>query len=488
MKNYLNLLIAVFFAFGFTSCSSDAEDFEEKNENVTTTTEKPDQNLQVENFIYRGMSDIYLYQKDVPELAAGYFSNQSSKDNFLATFATPEKLFDKLTPSHDRFSYLIEDYRDMNRMAAGTTSTTGMSFGLVRYCNSCSEIFGYIRLVQPNSPAQAAGVERGMIFNRVNGQQLTASNFSSLLNSNNFSIGLATIEGSEITELDRSIDLSKREMVENPIVISKTLNVDGTKVGYLLYDSFTADFDEQLNNVFGEFKSAGVTELILDLRYNGGGSVRTATDLASMITGQFPNKLFMKEKWNDKYQAYFEEKDPKSLLNNFNSKLRTGTAINHLNLSRVFVLTTGTSASASELVINGLDPYIDVVHVGDVTTGKFQASVAIYDSPDFSKDSNLNSSHYYAIQPLVLKSHNANNVSDYVNGLIPDHQLKEDVRNMGKLGEPGEPLLDLAINLIKGNRISVPEVRSFPVVGESDMFKPTYKNMYLEKELPLLKN
>lgn len=478
------LLFALLSGLIFTSCSSDTEDFEEE----AIAPETPSTaDLEVENFIYRGMSDIYLYKDDVDVLTDNYFSSTADKEDFLLDFSSPEKLFDRLTSAQDRFSYLIEDYNEMNRMASGTETTTGMNFGLVTYCNSCNEVFGYVKLVLPGSTAAENGVERGMIFNRVDGQQLTKSNINSLLNASSFSIGLAKIEGSTISELDRSITLTERAVSNNPVIISEILDIDGNKTGYLFYNSFDADFDEELNTAFADFKSAGVNDLILDLRYNGGGSVRTATDLGAMITGQFEGKVFMKEKWNKKYQTYYEQREPESLLNNFNSELRTGTSINSLNLNRVFVLTTGQSASASELIINGLDPYIDVVHIGEVTTGKFQASVTLYDSPNFSEDHNsLKSTHNYALQPLVLKSSNANDVSDYVNGLTPDFKLDEDVLNMGKLGDVTEPLLKLAIDVIKGNRISIPEVKAYDEIGNSEMNKPNYQRMYIDK-LPEVK-
>jgi len=482
MRSYLkNSPIFIFtFLSGilFISCSEDSVEVEKA---TAATTPPVTAEYEIENFIYRGMSDVYLYKKDVAVLKENYFASQAKKNNFFATFSSPDGLFKKLMSSQDRFSYLIDNYEEMDKSMAGTTSTTGMEFGLVNYCNSCSEVLGYVRNVLPGSNADEQGVKRGMIFNRIDSQQLTTSNYSSLLAASGFSIGLAKIENNTVSNLPQEIALNKRNHTSNPIVISKTLDINGKKVGYLYYNSFDADFDEELNAAFGNLKGEGVTDLVLDLRYNGGGSVRTATDLAAMITGQFSGKLFMKEQWNEKYQTYYEQQDPQSLLNNFNKSLRTGTAINSLNLNRVFVLTTRSSASASELIINGLDPYIDVVHIGDVTTGKFQASVTLYDSPNFSQENSaLKTSHKYAIQPLVLKSLNANNVSDYVNGLNPDLVQKEDIKNLGTLGDVNEPLLKTAIDFIKGNRVSIKDVKTYPLVGENAMFEANYQTMYLD--------
>lgn len=487
MKILKVIFLFLFSGFFFSACSTDSEEHQE-SEKAEKPEEEPGIELEVENFLWRGMNDIYLYNADVAVLSNDYFSSQEEKESYLAAFSTPEALFKRFLSSQDKFSDLIEDYREMNRMAAGSTLTSGLSFGLVKYSNS-NNVFGYVKLVLPGSQAEEAGAERGMLFNRVNGYPLTTSNFQSLLISSSFTLGLAQIQGNVISNIDRELTITERQHVENPVVISKILDLEGQKTGYLFYKSFDQDFDEELNQAFGNFKTEGVTDLILDLRYNGGGSVRSATDLASMITGQFPDQLFMKEKWNEKYQNYFEERDPESLLNNFNTKIRTGTMIESLKLNRVFVLSTSSTASASELIINGLDPYIEVVHIGEKTVGKFQASLVLYDSPDYSKgSSNLNSSHHFAIQPLVLKSHNANDVSDYVEGLVPDYDLSEDYKNLGVLGEPDEPLLKFAIDIIQENRIYLPEVKTLPKVGDSEMFKKNHQRMYIDnKKLPVIK-
>jgi C-terminal processing protease CtpA/Prc len=484
LQNYKLFILYVLIGGFISSCSTDADDIGPK-EVVPGTPNSED--LTVENFIYRGMNEIYLYKSDVPVLADDFFESQTEKNDFLDNFETPEDLFyDGLVAPQDRFSFIVDDYVELENLFSGVSTTTGMSYGLVRYCNGCSDVFGYVRLVLPNTSADEQGVQRGMVFNRVDGQQLTDSNFGTLLAPNTFTIGLATLEGNEITPLDQTITLTKREYVKNPVIVKKVIDIEGQKVGYLYYDSFTADFDEELNDAFGEFQAAGVTDLVLDLRYNGGGSVRTATDLASMITGQFAGEVFMREEWNEKYQTFFENEQPERLVNRFNTTIKTGEAINSLNLNRVFVLTTLRSASASELVINGLNPYIDVIQIGETTTGKFQASVTLYDSANFGRE-NANTTHTYAIQPLVLKSVNSAGVSDYVNGLDPDFELEEDISNLGQLGDPEEPYLNLALDIILGNRISIPHIeQSYRPFGESGMNQPDYQKMYIDNLPPVI--
>ncbi len=482
MKRYKLLFLALLIGGFLNSCSEDRDDID----TIPPIGEQRD--LTVENFVWRGLNEIYLYKSDVPELADNFFSTQAQKNDFLDNFDTPEELFfDGLTAPQDRFSFIVDDFVALENSFAGISKTTGMNFNLSFISSGSNDLLGFVRYVLPGTSAAEKGVKRGDLFTKVNGTQLTANNFQELLASPTVTISLATLDGNNLTETGETKTLTNAEFTANPVFIKKVLNINGAKVGYLMYNSFTRDFDKDLNQAFGEFQAAGVTDLILDLRYNGGGSVRTATDLASMITGQFPGQIFMKEVWNEKYQAFFEstEEGRESLLNRFNTKISTGETINSLNLSRVFVLTTQRSASASELIINGLKPYIEVIQVGDVTTGKFTASVTLYDSPNFGRN-NVNTTHKYALQPLVLKSVNAAGVSDFVDGLPPDHLIKENIRSLGILGDENEPLLKVALDVLQGNRASIQYTREeFKSMGESSMFNLDYQRMYIDQLPPV---
>lgn len=414
----------------FSSCFKDKDDVLQ----VAST-------LDIQNFIYRGLNFFYLYKADTPELANDAFASQQELDNFLNMYNSPQALFDYLVSAQDRFSILVDDYIALENALGGTTMNNGMEYGLVFYPDGSGNVFGYVRYVLPNTDAATAGLERGVIFNTVDGQQLTETNFSSLLEPTSYTIGLASFDGTNITATGDAVTLTKTEYTENPVYIAETLNVNGQQIGYLMYNAFTRDFDPQLNAAFAQFLADGITELVIDLRYNGGGSVETANDLSSMVTGQFNGQIFYTEQWNDDRQ---EEYASDGL---FNNAISTGEAINSLNLNKVYILTSARTASASELVINGLDPYINVVQVGDTTTGKFQASFLLYDAPapGFSR-SEANPDHTYAMLPLVFKTANANGYTDFINGLDPDIVVEEDYANLGILGDVNEPLLAAALN------------------------------------------
>ncbi|WP_300436440.1 S41 family peptidase [Christiangramia sp.] len=481
------LILHCLFFLVFTSCTKD-EEVMENTENRTENVVNPPENeeLEVENFVYNGLNEIYLYKADVPELADNFFSTSNEKQEFLAGTSSPEALFDDLTAPFDRFSFITDDYNSLEERFQGMSGATGIKFGIGQISGT-GNVFGIIRYVLPNTSAAEAGLKRGNIFTEINGQKLTSSNFQRLIAMETITINVGYVEDNQIVLTNNEVTLTDDAYTENPIYISKTFYISGKKIGYIMYNSFIANFDDELNNAFGDFKAEGITDLILDLRYNGGGSVESAKDLSSMITGQFNEKVFIKERWNDKYQNHFENQNPEALINRFDDKLRNGTAINSLNLSEVYVLTSGSSASASELVINALNPYINVIQVGDRTVGKFQASVTLYDSEDFGK-AGASSNHTYAMQPLVYKSINSVGVSDYVDGLEPDISYVENLNDFGVLGESNEPLLEKAINDILGrsqtNKSAIQRL-DFNQLGESGMNNIEYQRMYIN-ELPKL--
>lgn len=476
MKKYISVLtIAILLLSTLQACQKDQDDIIQPNS----------ENLEVQNFIWKGLNQYYLWQTDVPNLADNRFANQTAKDAFLMNYKVPEELFDALrvSPTIDRFSWMVDDYVTLEQSLQGTSKNNGVDFGLSYKPNSTTEVFGYVRYIIPGSDASNKDIRRGDIFTAVNGTQLTVSNYESLLFGTNdsYTLNMADYNGTTINSNGKTVTLTKTTLTENPILVKKVITIGTKKIGYLMYNGFYADFDLQLNTAFGDFKTQGITDLVLDLRYNSGGSVRTATYLASMITGQHTGKVFAKQQWNSKINAYFEKEDPNGLRNFFTDKIGS-TPINSVNMSKVYILTTKSSASASELIINGLKPHVNVVQIGDVTTGKNVGSVTLYDSPDLGPN-NKNPKHKYAMQPIVLKIVNSEGFGDYFNGLTPTHELKETISTFGVLGNENEPLLKLAIAKITGTGKMTTQStgKQFEFFKDSKSMNPFGNQMYLEK-------
>lgn len=454
--------------------------------------QKVPNDLAVNDFIWKGLNLYYLWQADVPDLADSRFSNQNDLNSFLYGYNDPANLFQNLlykpkslfpeSQAVDRFSVISSDYIELEGVLSGTTKNNGADYALFYKNGSDINIFGVVRYILPNSDADQKDIRRGDIFYAVNGVALTAQNYSELLRNDNYTLNLANFDTGNITPNGRSVTLSKSVLSENPVYLTKVIVSGSHKIGYLVYNGFYPNYETQLNNAFAEFKAAGITDFVLDLRYNSGGSVATATHLASMITGQFPGQVFAKEQWNQKAEDYFESHGSNQLYNYFGNKINTGAAIAALNLTKMYVLTTKATASASELVINGLEPYINVIQIGDKTIGKNVGSITLYDSPTFAKK-DVNPAHRYAMQPLVLKIVNKNGFGDYTNGLDPDFLLKENLGNLGVLGDENEPLLQLAIMNIRNSApktINNPE-QSFRDFKNSKSIHLGGNDMYVDK-------
>lgn len=436
--------------------------------------------LEVNDFVWKGLNLYYLWQADVPDLADNRFSNQSELNAFLKTYDSPTTLFNHLRIDNtiDRFSVIFSDYTVLEGILTGNTKNNGVDYGIKLKPGSDTEVFGWVRYIIPNSDASTKDIQRGDIFYAINGIPLTVDNYRTLLADDTYTLNLADYDGGNITPNGQSVTLTKTELAENPIFINTVINQGTHNIGYLMYNGFYSAYDNQLNDVFGNFISQNVTDLVLDLRYNSGGSVNTATKLASMITGQFSGQIFAKQQWNAKAQAYYESNNPASLLNKFYSGL------NGLNLNKVYVLTSKSTASASELVINCLKPYIEVIQIGDKTTGKNVGSVTLYDSPTYGK-TDVNPSHKYAMQPIVLKIVDKNGFGDYTTGIAPTltNTYIELFEDMGVLGNPSEPLLSRAINLItaSGKQATVSNDVSKRDFADCKTVNPLRTEMYVER-------
>lgn len=476
MKRFLSVFTLVALLFIGISCN--------KEENAIP------QDIQIQNFIWKGLNAFYFWQQDVDNLADDRFTSQEQLNTFLEGYPQPDELFYSLLnnyPTTDKYSWIVDDYVALEQLLQqGISGTTGVEFGLAYETNSDVDVYGYVKYIVPNSDAETKNIRRGDIFDAVNGVQLTVDNYRSLLFSraiSGYTLNLADFNGGNPVGNGTAIELVKTEVQENPVFITKTFTISGHTIGYLMYNSFTQAFNTELNDAFLTLKNEGVTDLVLDLRYNPGGSVQTATYMASMITGQYTGELFTKENWNSKWQNYFEGSNPEYLINNFVNQLSDGSAINSLNLNDVVILTTGGTASASELVINGLNPYINVTTIGTKTEGKYVASVTLYDSDNYGREG-ANPNHTWAMQPIVLEELNKLDVNDK-DGFDPIILLPENRENLGTLGEVTEPLLERAITFITtGSRMSTNRtIENSKELTNSKKHTLIGTNMYVDKEL-----
>ncbi|TDQ25474.1 S41 family peptidase [Tenacibaculum caenipelagi] len=453
-------------------------------------------NIEVQNFVWKGLNAYYLWQDLVPDLADSRFSNDNEVYSYLSGYDNPANLFYNLLymPNEypkdpDRtYSWIVDDYIALEQAFAGIRLTSGMKLEGADYANGSGGYYVYVYDVVNGSDANTQGVTRGMIITEVNGTTLTRANVNDLFANNTLTIHLADYNGGNPVSNGTTITVTKSQVTENPVKVSNVITDGSHTIGYLLYNQFSSDFDGDLNAEFANFKTAGITDLIIDLRYNGGGSVQTAAYLGSMITGQYTGELFAKQIWNHKVM---EVTNPDLLINNFTDQILNKNSqgnvvlnevINSLNLNTVYFIVSDGTASASELVINALKAYIDVKLVGIQTYGKHVGSITLYDSDDYTRNGSNLKSHTWAMQPIVLEIQNKNG-ENAPEGFIPEVIMEEDPGNLGILGDPTEPLLERTIQYITTGAKGIPTMKKgiqFSPSWNSDMMRPDYNNMYVE--------
>jgi C-terminal processing protease CtpA/Prc len=490
MKKRLLIILSV--AFVGLSCSVDDDSLNPGGPNPD-----PSANLDIQDFMWKSLNLWYFWQAEVPNLADGRFTGNEEYTEFLQSEANPtDFLENQLLFSEDRFTFYSDDYEEFTNSLTGVTKSNGLSFGLIAY--GTNQVAGYVRYVTPNSDAAEEDISRGEFFNGVDGNQLTESNYIDLLYGENdtYTLNMANYENGTFVANGKDVTLTSQEnFQENPIYITNTIEVNGQKIGYIYYNRFLTDYDEELNQAFGDLKAQGVTDLVLDLRYNRGGFTSSAILLSSMIYGTNTNDLFLRRIYNPKLQEVYSN----SADDNFRDKTSNGITLNTLNLNRVYILTTNRSASASELIINGLDPYVEVIQVGTTTTGKNEFSVTLVDDPTrdglpfvytAARESFINPDNSWAIQAIIGRVENAVGFSDYTDGFTPEIELAEDVLNLGILGDLNEPLLARAIEDITG----VSGKRDFSVrmpaipIADSDSFLPNKDLLIMDNLMPITKN
>ncbi len=485
MKNLLAMKKLPFLALLAILCFSCNND-----DDVVLTPSSDD--VTVQDFMWKAMNLWYFWQAEVPDLADTRFTSNQEYTEYLQATPDPADFIESLRFSEDRFTFYNEDYEVLLNSLSGVSKSNGLQFFVIDLTqDETDNLFGFIRNVVPGSTAAAAGLKRGDIFYGVNGQVLTQENYVDLLfgddDSYTLNMGEPDVANRLVNQTNEEITLVKIEnFQENPIRLDTVLSINGQKIGYLMYRQFNRNFNTELNEAFGRFLSENVSDLILDMRYNGGGSVNTSRLLSSMIYGPNTNDLYIRQRWNDKLQ---EEFTASQLEDYFADEVSSGVPLNSLRLNRVFVLTTGRTASASELVMNGLDPYIEIIQIGTTTTGKNEFSISLVDDPDNSfiydstREANINVENSWIIQPLVGRNENSVGFLDYTAGFAPDFELAEDVFNLGTFGDPSEPLLAKAIEEITG--VSSKAVTTIPSISfdEKDYAPKEPSMMLLDRPL-----
>ncbi|HKK62746.1 MAG TPA: S41 family peptidase [Bacteroidales bacterium] len=381
------------------------------------------------------------------EMNTYYFWEDEIDSNLYPTENEPEDFFYSLLSTNDRFSWIVDDYQALINSFNNIELSTGMSPYFINIGNG-NEVIVIIEYVSEGSPADSAGILRGDIITEINGETLNINNYADLFYSDNVTLGFGELKDNTIVPINREIKLEARVIEQNPIVHYEIIDYQDQKTGYLVYTGFSAGDNDKwvdsLDQVLTDFQDSGISELVVDLRYNPGGRVNVANHLAASVAPSdiSANKsVFVKYQWNTLLNNYFLQEDGEN-SSNLVLLFEDSPTVN-LNLQNIYFLTSPHSASASELIIIGLEPYMNVMHIGENTYGKPFGSITIKDTEDPPR-------HSWAMQPIVFQYTNAEGFTDFIDGLEPDYYIDDDLFFAKPFGDITDPLLAKALEEITG--------------------------------------
>ncbi len=323
-----------------------------------------------------------------------------------------------IRPSGDKFSSVFDNKDDWNGAMGFDADGIGISWSSAK--DSLT-----LKRVNSESSAGKIGLARGDRIMAVNGVQIrdlkADTNWRSLFGNGKMgskvSLSLLTRSGKS-RNVSIQVTINPQNPPENIILTTR----NGNKVGYLYLEHFSTSQFKNITDHFKIFKNAGVRDLVLDLRYNSGGTMQKAEILASLIGGESVNgKLFIRwersQRYEDNKKEYVFESSPESM-----------------GARRLVVLTTDDTCSASETVINGLRPYMPVYTVGSATCGK-PYGVELIEFGDKT------------LAPVTARLLNSRGEGHYSSGIRADFKVKDDLTH--QLGDPQEAMLKKALEVLE---------------------------------------
>ncbi|MDR1743171.1 MAG: hypothetical protein LBR48_05045 [Dysgonamonadaceae bacterium] len=419
----------------------------------------------VTQFVYDGMSSYYLWNKEV----ASKVPTTEDSD--------PEQYFYSIlnsTDSEHGWSWITDDVESLLSSFSGEeTKAFGFNPLPLWYDNTYTNIVAFVRYVFPNTPAAAAGLKRGEVITHVNGTPLNINNYSAIYGATSATV--FTVYDQNL-ENPRDVQITPANFNTDPVLYKNIYTLGGKNTGYLFYTNFISNYNSSLYNAFQTFKQEGIDELVLDLRYNTGGDISAAVYLASLIAPKtyVENKsVFSSISYNDNLNAIYDKYDwdRNDYLGDYTKSTEQNPLNVNLNLSKIYIIATSGSYSASELLTFCLAPYMDVVHIGEKTGGKYTVSITIHAYDSF-KDANgasraqplydessmtlsqKNTLKNWAMQPIVGR-YTDKNGNDFIStdGLIPNYAIESqeyNTKTWKPIGDKDDYLFAKALSLITG--------------------------------------
>ncbi len=394
--------------------------------------------------IYLYTKEVYLWHEVLPSYGA-FNPRQYTGATDLEAAKNEMAAIRSFQPEDKRHSYsFVTTTAGSNAIQTGEDQDYGffIKAGSVDKVAPYDSVYWYVEYVYKNSPSGLGGVQRGWYISKINNTSIGYDNASVKLLNDVF-FGTGSTANFEFTKSDGStvnLTLNKATYTANSVLYTNVFTNGASKTGYIVFNQFFGDVSRtELGNAFSDFAARGINELVVDLRYNHGGSTQTQDTLADLIAPSSANgKTMYTYIYNDSLQAgKFPLLSKKYSLSPFSFTPANNTVnvqkAGSLNLLRVFFIVSSETASASELLINNLRPYLEVKLVGDTTYGK---PVGFFPIPIFD----------YAIYPISFKTVNSAGSADYYDGFAPDKLTPDGINK--NWGDPTEPSLASALNYI----------------------------------------
>ena len=435
MKSYPYLLILSMAFVVSLSCKKSNPASSDSPANTDTIAVASAKDLLLDS-LYLYTKEVYLWHEVIPSYAA-FNPRQYTGSTDLIAAKSEMKAIRALQPQDKKHSYsFVTTQAGSDAIQTGSDQDYGFFIKAASLDKALpyDSVYWFVQYVYKNSPSGIAGVQRGWYISKINNSPIGYDN-ASIAVLNEIFFGTGSSASFTFTKPDGTtveINLAKAAFTANSVLYSDVITNGSTKTGYIVFNQFFGSGSvTELTNAFNNFAAKGINELVVDLRYNHGGSTTTQDAFANLIVPSSANgKTMYTYIFNDSLTAgKFPLLKRKPGFSNV-SFLPSNNTVNYEKaggvnaLSRVFFIVSKETASASELLINNLRPYLDVKLVGDTTYGK---PVGFFPISIFN----------YAIYPISFKTVNSAGSAEYYNGFAPDKLTPDGVnKNWGDVNEP----------------------------------------------------
>lgn len=433
-SSLIRILFFLFFGIFLISCEVDdkPEVYEEGSNKYTN------------DWIYNQMKKYYKWNETMPD-----------KGDLAIN---PKEYFNRLLNKSDLYSYAV--HPDFPKTVPQSLRRNfGFDISFTEYQN---KIYGVILYALYDSPAKNNGLLRGQLITKINDEELNLNNYDKIYKN----IATATHLDLEIVAYSKETGFSNPEKVSllqgfsfSQPISSQVISNNNTKIGYVEIPHFDVGQAQLFLQTFQELKNQNVTELVLDLRYNGGGDVSSATALSIILAPNIKSSdLFIQFEGN-KNGGIVKQSFQQALESNEGNVSFEVLKNTHPDIKRVYILCGKRTASASEIMINNLRPFMDVIAIGEKTVGKDVAGFPI-------EDDRIPNTKGWILYPSIYKLFNAKHEGNYSGGINPSLNVDElQDLEIFALGNRSEILLSTAINMQSGNtgKMKTETLRSLPL-------------------------